>query len=66
MNATLETRRERLRTSIARDQAELQAALRDLRTATSARPAVEERIARRPAPWLVGAFAIGLWLATGD
>jgi len=38
---------------------------RDLRVATRPEHTIEERIAFRPVPWLAGAFAIGLWLASG-
>ncbi len=66
MSVLPDDRRARLRRSIAREEAALHEALRDLRAAASPRRTIEERIARRPAPWLVGAFTIGLWLATGD
>jgi hypothetical protein len=59
-------RREELRASIARREAALRDAWRDLRVVHGPSHTIEERVALRPTPWLVGAFAIGLWLAAGD
>ena len=64
MSAT--SRREELRASIARREAALRDAWRDLHAVRQPSHTIEERVTLRPTPWLVGAFAIGLWLATGD
>jgi len=66
VSTSTEARREELRASIARSETELRHAVRELRAARQAAPTIEERIVVRPTPWLVGAFAIGLWLAVAD
>jgi len=56
--------REALRLSIEEDTAELLDAVVELKEAVQSRFQLRERIAENPAPWLVGGFLLGLWLAS--
>jgi hypothetical protein len=63
---TPENAREMLRQSIEQDKAELRDAVDDLKAAVKTRLTLRDNIAENPAMWLLGAFAVGVWLSRGD
>jgi hypothetical protein len=60
---SLEHKKELLLESVERSQEELRHAVDELTTVAHRRLDLRERIAEHPWPWLLGAFAVGLWLA---
>ena len=54
--------RELLRQSIERDEAELRDAVDELKAAVQSELSLRSHIVSHPLPWLVGGFAVGLWL----
>jgi hypothetical protein len=63
---TPEDAREVLRQSIENDKAELRDAVDDLKAAVKTRLTLRDNIAESPAMWLLGAFAVGVWLSRRD
>jgi hypothetical protein len=57
--------REVLRQSLEQHKEELRLAVQDLRIAARSWGSPSESIRLRPGTWLVGAFAVGLWLGRG-
>ena len=58
---------EELQSSLANDQQELRAAVDRVKRAVSEPLDVPRRIRESPAPWMLGAALVGLWLgARGD
>lgn len=55
-------RRETARKVLERDRIELQRAVRELRSAARSSVAPAARLAKHPYAWLLGTFAMGLWL----
>lgn len=51
-----------LEEAIERDTVELREAVGELKTAVRAELALGRRIADNPLPWILGCFAVGVWL----
>ncbi len=60
---SIEEKKEALRESVERNEEELRQAVDELTTAAQQQLHLGERIAEDPWPWLIGAFAAGLWLS---
>jgi hypothetical protein len=58
----VEEQRELLRQSIERNEAELREAVDELTTAVKNELTLRKQITEHPVPWLLGGFALGLWL----
>ena len=54
--------REVLRQSIERDEAQLREAVDELKAAVQTELSLRSHIMTHPIPWIVGGFALGLWL----
>lgn len=62
MNTAITERRDALRRAVTRDYVELRRAVNQLQAVVRERADVPEHIARRPYPWIGGAFLLGLML----
>jgi len=64
MSNMLSVRRDALRRAVVNDTQELRRAVGQLRSVVRQRADVPGHIARRPYPWLGGAFLVGMWLGS--
>jgi hypothetical protein len=64
--SAVDEREEVLRQSIEHSETELRDAVGELATAVKSELTLRAQIAEHPIPWLLGGFALGLWLGRRD